>query len=149
MGKFTTENSINPSFICYKGEYKKSPYLIVQAEMFVNSKIDVKQQISDDNQTMNISISCEKKFEKDPNIIEELGNIEGSDIKPGIMTINIKFNLYNFTIDSSKKPLIDDRTPGIIVFYFKINDKNEKDNEAIDDIKKKENKEKKKENKNK
>ena len=149
MGNFTTENSINPSYVCYKGEYKKSPYLIVQAEMFVNSKIDVKQQISDDNQTMNISISCEKKFEKDPNIIEEYGNIEGSDIKPGIMTINIKFNLYNFTIDSSKKPLIDDRTPGIYVFYFKINDKNEKDNEAIDDIKKKENKEKKKEKKNK
>ena len=98
---------------------------------------------------MNISISCEKKFEKDPNIIEELGNIEGSDIKPGIMTINIKFNLYNFTIDSSKKPLIDDKTPGIRVFYFKINDKNEKDNEAIDDIKKKDNKEKKKEKKNK
>ena len=143
MGKFTTENSINPSFICYKGEYKKSPYLIVQAEMFVDpNDIEVKPFISNDNETMNIEISCEKKFEKDPNIIEEYGNIEGSDIKPGIMRINVKFNLYNFTIDSTKKPLIDNRTPGIIVFYFKINDKNEKD-EAIDDIKGNENSEKK------
>ncbi len=142
MGKFTTENSINPSFVCYKGEYKKSPHLIVQAEMFVDPKdIKVKKSMSNDNETMNIEISCEKKFEKDPNIIEEYNTIDGSDIKPGIMRINVKFDLNNFTMDSTKKHLLDNSTPGIIVFYFKINDKNEKD-EAIDDIKVKEKKEK-------
>ena len=51
---------------------------------------------------MNITISCEKKFEKDDYIVEEIENIECSDIKERNMRINIRFMLQNFTLDISK-----------------------------------------------
>ena len=136
ISNFTSENSINPSYICYKGKYenkKKSEEwqaLIVKAEMFVNSKdINITQAISDDKETMNITISCEKKFEEDPNIVKEIETIEGGDIKAGNMRINIKIRLQNFTIDNNKPPLVREPFPGIKMIYFKINDKN--DNKGI------------------
>ena len=147
ISNFTTENSINPSFVCYKGRYvnkKKNedwPALIVKAEMFVDAKnIKISQAISSDNETMNITISSEKKFEEDKNIklIEE---IEGGDIKEGTMRISIKFKLQNFKLEE-KKSQIREPFPGIKLIYFQISDKNNKNEDLETKIIKKEKKEK-------
>ena len=153
ISNFTSENSINPSYICYLGFYenkkKKEKWkaLVVKAEMFVDSKkIKISQAISDDNETMNIAISCDKQFEKDPNIVEEIEKIDGGDIKAGNMRISIKFNLHNFTLDSSKPPQVKENLTGIKEIYFKIEDKDNKrevKEEIIDNEKKKKKKEKK------
>ena len=126
---FTSDNSINPPFVCYKGRYinKKRneiwPALIIKAEMFVNPQdIRITQKISDDNEFMNIIISCDKKFKKDSNIVEEIKIID-ENIKEGNMEIKIKVNLNNFLIDNSKPPLIREPFPGIKFFYFKIIEK--------------------------
>ena len=123
---FTKENSINPSFICYKGTYsnkKKNeewPALIVKTEMFVNTQdIETSKLLSDDNETMNITISCEKKLEENKDIIEEF---EGGDIKEGDMRINIHFKLRDFKLDDKKAPQIREPFPGLKVIYFKISD---------------------------
>jgi len=133
ISKFTSENSINPSFICYRGTYEnkkkneKWPALIVKTEMFVNAKdIKTKQYISEDYETMNITISCEKKFEKDPNIVEKIDEFEGGDIKEGDMRINIKFKLKDFKLDDKKAPQVREPFPGIKLIYFKISDKSDK-----------------------
>ena len=126
---FISEYSINPPFICYKGKYinkKKNeewPALIVKTEMFVDARdIKIKQYISEDIETMNIIISCEKKFDKDPNIIKEIEEFEGGDIKEGNMRIDIKFNLRDFKLDFKKAPQIREPFPGIKLIYFKIDD---------------------------
>ena len=142
---FTKENSINPSFICYKGTYsnkKKNeewPALIVKTEMFADKRnIKINQFISEDYETMNIIISCEKKFKYDPNIIEEIEEFEGGDIKEGNMRIDIKFNLRDFKLDFKKAPQIREPFPGIKLIYFKIDDKIDKNEEIkVDIIKKK------------
>ena len=68
--------------------------------MFADKRnIKINQFISEDYETMNIIISCEKKFEKDPNIIEEIEDFEGGNIKEGNMKINIKFNHLDFKLD--------------------------------------------------
>ena len=129
ISNFTSENSINPSFICYKGMYvnkKKNeewPALIVKAEMFVNAE-DIKptQYISEDYETMNITISCKKKLEENKNIIEEF---DGGDIKEGDMRINIQFKLRDFKLDDKKAPQIREPFPGIKLIYFKLSDKND------------------------
>ena len=133
ISNFTSENSINPSFICYKGTYEnkkkneKWPALIVKTEMFVNAKdIKTKQYISEDYETMNITISCEKKFENDPNIVEKIDEFEGGDIKEGDMRINIKFKLKDFKLDDKKAPQVREPFPGIKLIYFKISDKSDK-----------------------
>ena len=145
ISNFTSENSINPSFICYKGKYENKkkneewPALIVKTEMFVNVKdIKIKQYLSEDHETMNITISCEKKFDKDPNIVEEIEEFEGGDIKKGIMRINIKFNLQDFKLDDKKAPQVRERFPGIKLIYFKITDKNSESEVIQTDIIKKE-----------
>ena len=145
ISNFTSENSINPSFMCYKGKYENKkkneewPALIVKTEMFVNTQdIETSKLLSDDNETMNITISCEKKFEEDPNIIEEIEEFEGGDIKQGNMAINIKFNLRDFKLDEKKKPQVREPFPGIKLIYFKISDKSDKNDEIQTDIIKKE-----------
>jgi len=150
ISNFTTENSINPSFVCYKGRYinkKKNedwPALIIKTEMFIDvSDIEKSQEISDDNETMNLILSCKKKFEKDDNIIEQIGDdIDGSDIKQGIIRINIKFSLHNFRLDNEKKPQVREPFPGIKLIYLKIEDKNNKNENVKEEIKKKIKKEK-------
>ena len=146
ISNFTSDNSISPSFICYKGTFKKKneewPALIVKTEMFVNSKdIKTTQFISEDYETMNLTISCEKKFEKNENIIEEF---EGGDIKEGDMRINIQFKLREFNLDDIKKkpPQVREPFPGIKLIYFKISDKNDKNEEIKTEIIKKEKNEK-------
>ena len=136
ISNFTSDNSINPSFICYKGNYKKKneewPALIVQAEMFVNSKdIKIKKNISEDYETMNITISCEKKLEENKDIIEEF---EGGDIKGGDIRINIQFKLKDFKLDENKKPQIREPFPGIKLIFFKLEDKNNKNEETKTEI---------------
>ena len=138
ISNFTSENSINPSFICYKGTYEnkkkneKWPALIVKAEMFVDSKdINPKIYISEDYETMNITISCEKKLEENKDIIEEF---EGGDIKGGEMRINIQFKLKDFKIDDKKVPPIREPFPGIKLIYFKLEDKNNKNEVAKTEI---------------
>ena len=128
----TAENSINPSFICYKGTYEnkkrneKWPALIVKTEMFADTRnIKIKPILSEDYETMNIILSCEKKFDKDPNIIKEIEEFEGGDIKEGNMRIDIKFNLRDFKLDFKKAPQIREPFPGIKLIYFKIDDKND------------------------
>ena len=150
ISNFTSEYSINPSFMCYKGKYENKkkneewPALIVKTEMFVNAQdIETSKLLSEDNETMNITISCEKKFEKDPNIIEEIEEFEGGDIKQGNMTINIKFNLRDFKLDEKKKPQVREPFPGIKLIYFKISDKTDKNDEIKTDIIQKEKKPKK------
>ena len=144
---FNTENSINPSFICYKGTFvnkkrkEEWPALIVKTEMFADARnIKINQFISEDNETMNIIISCEKKFEKDPNIIEEIEDFEGGNIKEGNMKINIQFNLSDFILDYNKGPIIRELFPGIKLIYFKIYDKIDKNEEIKAEIIKKEKK---------
>ena len=134
----TAENSINPSFICYKGTYEnkkrneKWPALIVKTEMFADTRnIKIKPILSEDYETMNIIISCEKKFENDPNIIEEF---EGGDIKEGDMRINIQFKLKDFELDEKKRPQVREPFPGIKLIYFKLEDKNNKNEEIITEI---------------
>ena len=147
----TAENSINPSFICYKGTYEnkkrneKWPALIVKTEMFADTRnIKIKPILSEDYETMNIIISCEKKFDKDPNIIEEIEEFEGGDIKEGDMRINIQFKLREFNLDDIKKkpPQVREPFPGIKLIYFKISDKNDKNEEIKTEIIKKEKNEK-------
>ncbi len=126
---FTTENSNNPPFECYKGIYvnkKRNEYwpaLIVKAEMFVDVRdFIIKKFISEDNEIMNIIISCEKKIEENKNIIEEF---DGGDIKEGDMRINIQFKLRDFKLDFEKKPIFREPFPGLKLIYFKISDKND------------------------
>ncbi len=93
--------------------------------MFVDVK-DIKIKfISEDYETMNIIISCEKKFKYDPNIIEEIEEFEGGDIKEGDMRINIQFKLRDFKLDFEKKPIFREPFPGLKLIYFKISDKND------------------------
>ena len=146
-----TNNSINPPFECYKGIYEKKkkneiceiwPALIVKAEMFVDAEdIEISQAISDDHETMNITISCKKKFEgKDPNIIDVNEYIDGN-IKEGNMKINIKVNLNEIILDDSKRPQVREPFPGIKLIYFKINEFNREEiNKIIIKPKKKINK---------
>ena len=122
---FLSENSIVPSFVCYKGRYtnkKKNeewPALIVKAEMFVEAKdIKISQFISDDNETMNITISCDKAFKKEENI-KVIENID-ENIKEGKIKINIKVNLKNFQLDYNKQPQLIKPFPGIKIIYFKL-----------------------------
>ena len=91
--------------------------------MFVNAE-DIKQTqyISEDYETMNITISCKKKLEENKNIIEEF---DGGDIKEGDMRINIQFKLRDFKLDDKKVPQIREPFPGIKLIYFKLSDKNE------------------------
>ena len=138
ISNFTSENSINPSFICYKGTYvnktknEEWPALIVKAEMFVDRKdIKPKIYISEDYETMNITISCEKKLEENKDIIEEF---EGGDIKKGEMRINIQFKLKDFKIEDKKVPPIREPFPGIKLIYFKLEDKNNKNEVAKTEI---------------
>ena len=145
ISKFTSENSINPSFTCYRGKYENKKKneewsaLIIKTEMFVNVKdIKIKQYLSEDKETMNITISCEKKFDKDPNIIEEIEEFEGGDIKQGIMRINVKFNLQDFKLDDKKAPQVRERFPGIKLIYFKLTDKNSESDEIKTEVIKKE-----------
>ena len=85
-------------------------------------------------ETMKITINCYKKFDNDENIIEEIEEFEGGDIKQGTMTINIKFNLRDFKLDEKKKPHVREPFPGIKLIYFKISDKNDK-NDKNEEIK--------------
>jgi len=150
ISNFTTENSINPSFVCYKGRYinkKKNedwPALIIKTEMFINVEdIEKSQEISDDNETMNLILSCKKKFDKVENVIEQIGDdIDGSDIKEGIIRINIQFSLNNFRLDNGKKPQVREPFPGIKLIYLKIDDKHNKNENVIEKETKKKVKEK-------
>ena len=127
---FTTENSINPAFVCYKGRYiNKStkedwPALIIKTEIFTDkSNIKMFMEMSEDNEYMNLIISCEKILEKEEEDIEgEIEEIEGGDIKSGNMKINIKLNNNDISIDFQKYKI---REPfeGIKLIYFKINEK--------------------------
>ena len=136
ISNFTSENSINPSFKCYKGTYvnkKKNeewPALIVKAEMFVGKEDIEPPIISVSDETKNITISCKKKLEENKNIIEEF---EGGDIKEGDMRINIQFKLKDFNIDD-KNYFLREPFPGIKLFYFKLDDKNNKNEETETEI---------------
>jgi hypothetical protein len=130
ISNFTTENSINPAFVCYKGRFtnKKTnedwPALIIKTEMFAEKKnIKIYTEISEDNENMNITISCEKKLEEEKDIEGEIEEIEGGDIKSGTMKINIKLNLNDISIDFDEKPRIREPFDGIKLIYFKINEK--------------------------
>ena len=100
--------------------------------MFVNAKdIKIKKNISEDYETMNITISCEKKLEENKDIIEEF---EGGDIKGGDIRINIQFKLKDFKLDENKKPQIRELFPGIKLIVFKLEDKNNKNEETKTEI---------------
>ena len=132
---FSTENSINPSYICFKGEYVKKkkndiiekwPALVIKTEMFEDpNNIDIKTNKSDDNEYMYINISCKREFEKEPNI-DIIQNIEGGDIKEGNIVIEIKFKLEDFVLESELQPIIKENAnyPGIKEIYLKIVDNN-------------------------
>ena len=130
FANFTTENSINPAFVCYKGSYKNKstkedwPALIIKTEIFADKKnIKMFREMSDDFEYMNLIITCEKILEKEEEDIEdEIEEIEGGDIKSGNMKINIKLNLNEISIDFEKYKI---REPfeGIKLIYFKINEK--------------------------
>jgi hypothetical protein len=136
---FSSQNSITPAFICYKGEYshkkkkndknggeekeEKWPALIVEAEMFVEPKknpIKVSQYLNEEGDSMILTITCNKKFVKDDDI-EEIETLEG-DIKEGLINITIKINLENLVPDPSKKYIVKASEPGIITVYIKIID---------------------------
>ena len=130
ISNFTTENSINPAFVCYKGRFtnKKTkedwPALIIKTEMFADkNNIKIYTEISEDNENMNITISCEKKLEEEKDIEGEIEEIEGGDIKNGTMKINIKLNLDDISIDFVEKPRIREPFDGIKLIYFKMNEK--------------------------
>ena len=138
LSNFTSENSINPSFVCYRDKYvnKKTnedwPALIIKTEMFADSNdINIGQSISEDNENMNITINCKKTLEEDSNIKNNY-DIEpiGGDIKEGIMRISIKFNLQNLTLDDKESPRIREPFPGIKLIYLKIKD-DEQNNKNI------------------
>jgi hypothetical protein len=83
-------------------------------------------EMSEDNEYMNLIISCEKILEKEEEDIEgEIEEIEGGDIKSGNMKINIKLNNNEISIDFQKNKI---REPfeGIKLIYFKINEKKNK-----------------------
>ena len=106
--------------------------------MFADKRnIKINQYISEDYETMNITISCEKKLEENKDIIEEF---EGGDIKKGEMRINIQFKLKDFKIEDKKVPPIREPFPGIKLIYFKIYDKIDKNEEIKAEIIKKEKK---------
>ena len=104
ISSFSLLNSINPSFICYKGKYKKYkkgtkeiedewPALIIKTEMFVDAEdIKVVPTINDDYESMILSISCPKKIKKTKNI-EETEFLDGDIKEDGEIRIDIKFNL--------------------------------------------------------
>jgi hypothetical protein len=124
---FSVENSINPSYICYLGKYKKKEEefeaLIIKAEMFVDIKtIKVKSKMNIEDGTINISVTSKKKLEESENTknIEKIEGIEG-DIKSGDIIIDIKIK-KNIVIDKNKRPVIKEESPGIKVIYFKIVD---------------------------
>ena len=136
---FSSQNSITPAFICYKGEYshkkkkndknggeekeEKWPALIVEAEMFVEPKknpIKVSQYLNEEGDSMILTITCNKKFVKDDDI-EEIETLEG-DIKEGLINITIKINLENLVPDPSEKYIVKASEPGIITVYIKIID---------------------------
>ena len=82
ISNITSENSINPAFVCYKGRFinKKTkedwPALIIKTEMFTEkNNIKIYTEISEDNENMNITISCEKKLEKEEDIEGEIEEI--------------------------------------------------------------------------
>ena len=123
---FSKQNSINPSFICYKGNYKKTkpnskeiaeqwPALIIKTEMFVDPKgIDVLPVINDDYDAIMLSIYCNKKINNDENI-EEIETIDG-DIKEGEIRIDIKLNLEDIVLDPKNIFLVTQskNCPGIM-----------------------------------
>ena len=132
ISTFYSDKSITPPYICYKGRYKNIrrneewPALIIKAQMFVNSKdIKIFQNLNDDNETMNIIISCPKKFEQDSDI-ETIEEIEGN-IKEDNLKIEIKINIDYFIIDTSRI-IIKEPEEGIKVIYLKIVDKNNESN---------------------
>ena len=50
------------------------------------------------------------------------------------MRIDIKFKLRDFKLDFEKKPQIREPFPGIKLIYFKLEDKNNKNEETITEI---------------
>ena len=137
ISSFSLQNSINPSYICYKGFFKKYkkqenknapkeieeqwPALIVKTEMFVNPKeIKVLPQINDDYESMVLTITCPKKLKKEDNI-KEIEFLEG-DINDGEIRIDIKFNLEDIVLTSEVHHVIRETNTGIIIIYLKIVD---------------------------
>jgi hypothetical protein len=139
---FSKQNSINPSFICYKGNYKKYkpkskeiaeqwPALIIKTEMFVDPKeINVLPVIGDDYETMMLSIYCNKTINKDDDI-EEVETIDG-DIREGEVRIDIKLNLDDIVLDPNNRFVVNQSSPGIMAIFLKIVD----DQKAQENIKK-------------
>ena len=96
--------------------------------MFVeSSSIKVKTNINLEDETINITVSAEKKFEKTENIIEEIRTI-GGNIKEGDIFIDIKIMMRDFMLDLNSAPVVKGESPGIKVIYFKlVKNKNSKD----------------------
>ena len=129
---FSKQKSINPSFICYKGNFKKYkpkskdiaeqwPALIIKTEMFVDPReINVFPVVGDDYETMILSIYCNKKInhEKD---IEEVETIDG-DIIEGEVRIDVKLNLDDIVLDPKNIFVVNQSCPGIMTIYLKIVD---------------------------
>ena len=154
ISSFSLLNSINPSFICYKGKFKKykkgtkeievdwPAALIIKTEMFVEAEdIKVVPTINDDYDSMILSISCPKKIKKSENI-EEIEFLDGDIKEDGEIRIDIKFNLEDIVLDPEIKFIVTKNIPGIKVIYLKIvDDTNKAQNIKKEVIKK--NKEKK------
>lgn len=139
ISSFSLQNSINPSYICYKGNFKKYkkqenknapkeieeewPALIVKTEMFVNpEEIQVFPIINDDYESMVLTITCPKRINKEDNI-KEIEFLDG-DIKEGEIRIDIKFNLEDIVLDPDTQFRVRETNTGILIIYLKIVDPN-------------------------
>jgi hypothetical protein len=138
---FSKQNSINPSFVCYKGNFKKYkpqskdiaeewPALIIKTEMFVDpNDINVLPIVNDDYDAIMLSIYCNKKKNNKDDNIEEIEDIDG-DIKEGEVRIDIKINLEDIVLDPNNIFVVNQSIPGIMSIFLKIVEE-QKDKEKI------------------
>ena len=138
---FSKQNSINPSFVCYKGNFKKYkpqskdiaeewPALIIKTEMFVDpNDINVLPIVNDDYDAIMLSIYCNKKKNNKDDNIEEIEDIDG-DIKEGEVRIDIKINLEDIVLDPNNIFVVNQSIPGIMTIFLKIVEE-QKDKEKI------------------